>query len=255
VLPSITSIFARGSAKLNFFSFELDVAYFHGTVATCTAIVEAAASIQWVKDGNPLKGGITSKTIKRKTSAFVSAHLSVSGTISSSDAGNYSCLVEGRATGVRKIQSLRLKFIPRFKNDPPFECSKTENSTTLYIKIRVHTDCINWVGWRLRSLAMALASAANGICTNNCPIPANLITIWERPQCNTGAAVFKVEISAPAGMQARVIYCALEEWQQRGGVIMIDDRFHLVGSLFFTFSNFFLTSQLFQSFTFFFLTS
>jgi len=75
---------------------------------------------------------------------------------------------------------------------------------------------------------MALASAANGLCTNNCPILADTITVQEGPNCSTGAAVFKAKIAAATGTQTREIFCALEEWQKHGGVIMIDDAFHSV---------------------------
>jgi len=220
LLPRITSIIPRGPTNFNFASFQLTARLGSVTIATCTAIGEPIPFVEWVKHGKPLTGGLVSTFVRSNTSTFVAAHLTVNGTVSSSDDGKYACFVEQDETNLGDDLSLKLKFLPPQEIHSPFECSLPKNNlTTLHIKFKVHTNCVYWTRFRLRSLAMALESTANGLCTNNCPFPADTITIREGPNCSTGAAIFKAEITAATLVQTREIFCALEEWQQSGSVI------------------------------------
>jgi len=233
-VAEITSIFPRIPLILTvtYTSLEVLVHYnYIGTIATCTAFGHPPLSVRWVING----GGLTSNSITTSTSSFVTAHLTSNNGFRSFDAGNYLCEVRqsGSHMHLTNVQSLKLNIIDGDKRDTSrFECSVKAIGVIFYFQFRVHFgDCRNWkkktYEW-IRDFSDVLASAVSGTCTKNCPISADTIEI-RQVLCSNEFVRFRGEIfDLDSAIITRDIFCAFEEWQKSGGVIMIDNRFYSV---------------------------
>jgi len=152
--------------------------------------------------------------------------------VSSFDGGKFSCVVRQNESGFTEVQSMTV-IVGSQSNVPPYECSLEENGTTINIRIRLGTECKNFLGLKLDDFAVALVSAANGICNKSCTFTGNSITVLDRPTCpSVIGAIFSARISAPTATRAREIFCALEEWKLRGGVIVVYDKPYVVDQSF-----------------------
>lgn len=155
---------------------------------------------------------------------FISAVLRFERGFRITDAGMYTCIVQGNVTSQSGV--ITLEQTETAVTTERMECKL--NSATAYFQIRVlSTSCSLWDASTLRVTEANLVDAVTVSITSQCrdcdPGSAEIV-ITNRTACIKGAALFKGRItSSPA--QTKLLFCELQEWQRTGPIIhLTNDR-------------------------------
>ena len=231
--PSIKSISANPPVSTSSSSQFVVPLGHSGPVLTCTALAWPNPSIQWMRNGQRLTGRIVSES-------FITLNLAVarlrwtSGFLES-DRGNYTCFVQ--ADGMNSVNSTIIleagTSTTATPSPPPVDC--TVRSATVSFQIRVlDTDCLEWGDTLKQHIANTFSEDLMNIIRvecQNCSISAANLQIIDVPKCSQQidrGAVFRGEITSNEISQTEKIFCALNRWQVRGPLVLINDQTHRV---------------------------
>lgn len=203
---------------------------YDGTVYTCSAFGWPTPTIQWVSNGQPLTGRISSESISKPNSPLILSRLIWRESFTSSDTGNYTCEVKGYNTNT--FHSILLQLGPELTSAISSPC--TVNISASFFQIRVlDTMCLQWDETTKKEIADRMNYVLHQIIAiecQECTVNSTTISIPEVPTCSDllpRAAVFRGRIAMDeTGNQT--VFCALSEWQQKEPLIFLRNSLHLV---------------------------
>lgn len=175
---------------------------------------------------------IISNSTSRENSAFVSATLIWQDEFMDSDAGQYSCFVQGNDTVATAIADITLESSPNSSlNSQPLNCSV--NSPVAFFQIRVlDTNCQEWdsdikqqISRRFMDIILSVVAAECELCLI---VSSDLIINTECSSQVERATVFRGTINTDESSTTEDIFCALYSWQQSGPFVLVNNSLHLV---------------------------
>ena len=168
-----------------------------------------------------------SDSTSNQNSAFVSARLRWTVGFQESDIGNYTCMVRVNDTNAVQSKSVSLELTL-----PTVECSDSSLQTDFQICV-LDADCLSWDENMTRDINTNFLSILKSIITAECldcdVAGRDVKLVLNPPTCRSEAVVFNGSFSTEDTNLIEEVYCALNIWQQRRGVLVqINNRNRLV---------------------------
>ena len=232
--PEINTISPMGPVQSNRSSsppaFAIPTSYV-GVALTCTAFAWPPPSVQWLKNGSSLPNGVTTEMVIQSNAGIISANLKWTQVFSSSDVGQYTCLVSSNNNTIQSIVEIQSSSSPTVA---PSLCSI--ESTSAFFQVRVlNTGCDQWAALLREHIGNQFQEELIRIVeTNcNCTLPPDSVQINIPPQCSEnspGGVVFRGAVRTSAVTTTEEIFCTILTWQQRGPLINLNANLHQVDS-------------------------
>ena len=202
-----------------------------GVALTCTAFAWPTPSVQWLKNGSSLPNGVTTEMVVQSNAGIISANLKWTRVFSSSDVGQYTCLVNSNNDTMHSVVEIQSSSTPTVA---PSLCSI--ESTSAFFQVRVlNTGCDQWAALLREHIGNQFQEELITIVeTNcNCTLPPDSVQINIPPQCSEnspGGVVFRGAVRTSAVSTTEEIFCTILTWQQRGPLINLNANLHQVDS-------------------------
>lgn len=188
---------------------------------------------EWVRnDGNLTDGRMVSDAIQNQNSAFVTARLRWLDGFLESDAGDYTCVVQGDSDTVfSKVVTLEARTEPSPTLAPPM-CSVSSGAANFEVRV-LNMDCLTW-GEELkedisRDFMSDLVNIASTTC-QGCIRSSQDIMVVDVSCSGDGAALFSGAVDTGDPNRNSDIICALTQWQQSGPLVFVNGNYLLVDS-------------------------
>lgn len=204
-----------------------------GVALTCTGFAWPRPSVQWLKNGSSLPSGMTSEMVIQSSAGLVSARLRWTRVFSSSDVGQYTCLVSSNNNTIQSIVEIELSS-PTVTPEPPPSCSI--ESTSVLFQVRVlNAGCDQWATLLREHIGDQFQQELSRIVETdcNCTLPPDSIQIDSPPQCSEnspGSVVFRGTIRNSAAPTTEEIFCTILAWQQGGSLVNLNANLYPVDS-------------------------
>lgn len=189
--------------------------HYSGTVATCVGLGWPPPTIEWLVSGQ----GVLSESTSSGIAAFISARLILQGGFPGSDAVTFSCTIRANDTDLVSTTAVTLEPSQNPALAPtPVPCSV--DSRQVYFQIQVQgTDCSTLVS---SDFLDTIVSAVNVVC-KYCLEDKGIIV---EHSCLDQAdqAVYRGEITSAEIALTKEVFCALQWWQMRGPLILVNSE-------------------------------
>lgn len=191
-----------------------------GIAVTCAGHGLPPWMIEWNSNGLPIQSQAITFDTKQVDSLHFSANLLITQEFTSSDVGNFSCVVRTDEFTPPQIKTISLRPVLQPVPSPVVpRCSALYGRKFFQIRILNVPNCDSW-GEELklnisRDFELTLRSGVSAMCDDCTNI--NDASITSMPRCSVaiaGAIVFWGAVSSQSTEEKNRLFCAISSWQQ-----------------------------------------
>lgn len=206
-----------------------------GVVITCNAIGWPPPTLAWLSDSEQVIQPKFSHSIDLEGSGYSSIALQFFMGTSRSDSGRYTCIVSGSGSDTQSDSVLITLEVTtgEIPSDTTLEC--LFDSTTVFFQLHVlDSNCVYREQDAIEKVVDEISDVLiGGIISQcrECVISDDAIIVSHGPLCSdseSGATIFKGEISTNDAEITSSIFCGLTAWYQSMPLIRINNELKLV---------------------------